>query len=515
MFKSSVIVSILSILVTFASFVNQVVTARLLGADARMDTYLVAVSIPFLVMGMAGGVMSYAIVPILTARRVTNPDDCSRLAGGMLLVIVLMAIGFSALAFLISPILVTLLAPTLLAEQQMEASWIARVSWITVGCALVVNYLSAVQTSERRFVWPVLVNLLPYLGMIAVGSLGAWRIGGAALAWGMLGGNVLALVVLCFGVMHSLSFDSSIRYVWHETTPILATIPLVLVSTLCFAIFGTVDAFWASRLGAGNLSYLGYGLRIVIALGSFVIQGPSIVLAPYLAEAYAVGQLARFRHVAAQTLRMVIAFASLVGLMVAMLRTPIIELLFQRGAFDTSATLGLSSILPLMLVGMVAMLSVVTLLRVLHACRDLTSAAMIGGIGALLYFSLSGLFSEWFGLLGIVLAYAVTWWMLLGLAIWRIWREETLRIFAMHNLRFVLQLLASLVFCAAPTWLLWRFLGRTLDEVGPVNLGLRLVALAGFGSASFLSISAGLFRMPEIIVPMQRFPVLLFPRLQK
>jgi putative peptidoglycan lipid II flippase len=295
----------------------------------------------------------------------------------------------------------------------------------------------------------------------------------------------------------------------------LTTIPLVLISTLCFTMFGTVDAFWASQLGPSKVSYLGYGQRIVIALGSFVIQGPSVVLGPYLAEFSASGQVSQFRQMTARALRTVLAVTVPVALVIGLLRVPIVELLFQRGAFDHQATTGTSSVMLGMLVGMVAMVNVVILLRALHAGRDTMGAAMIGGLGALIYFSLSGVFSRWLGLSGIVLAYAVTWYLLLGVAIWRIWRGEATHIFAGANLRFVVSLLIASVACGVPVWGLWHLLARSVAEIGPLNLGVRVVTLTALGAIIFLGVSVGIFRMPEIMVFTRPFSVIGWPRSQR
>lgn len=480
-----------------------------------MDVYLAASSVPYLVLGLLVGAMSYSIVPLLVSWRVHAPDVYAASVGNLLIAIALMATGICVLAVWISPYLLNGLASTLSVEIKSEAIVIAKISWLTVFSAVIVSYLAAIQNSARRFVLPVLVNLLPFIGMIVIGSLWAEQIGTVTLAWGMLVGNGLAMLFLFIGARQEILLRISFRRAYLEILPILITLPLVLLSISGTQIMGVSDAFWALRLTPGSLSYLGYGQRIVIALGSLVIQGPSIVIAPYLSETAALGQFGQFRHTTAQAVRIIIFFAAPTAMIMTLLRIPLVEFLFQRGAFDAPATDGVSFVLPGMLVGMIAMVSVVILLRALHACRDIAGAAMIGGVGAICYFSLSGAFSGWFGLSGIVLAYAVTWWFLLGLAIWRIWRRESIQVFAPRNLRFIISLLISLLACAAPVWLLWHFWGQSVAEIGPFGLGLRLVTLGGLGGSAFLGVSAGLFRMPEIMIFVQKISTLLESRLRR
>jgi len=499
------LVSFLSLIVTLMSFISQLVIARLFGAGQVMDVYLISSSFPFLILGLMTGAISYSIVPALVSSRVTTPEKSARFAGAILISFAVLAIGIWLVGYWFSPQVVRVFAPTLSKDFQSEANQIARISWVTVGCALLLSCLTAIHNSARRFVLPVLVNLLPYMCIIVVSLLWARQIGTLALAWGMLAGIALAILFLSAKIRREISLKLSVRSIYHDVSPILITLPLVLLSISCTQVFGTSDAFWASRLAPGSVSYLGYGQRIIIALGSLVIQGPAVVIVPYLTEAVAMGRFSYFRHMTARALRMTITIAAPLVAMVIVLRIPIISLLFQRGAFDVQATNGIAFILPGLLLGMVAMVSVVILLRALHAVRDINGAAMIGGVGMLLYFGLSGVFSQFFGLLGISLAYTITWWLLLGLCVFRIWRGRTKEVIVAANLKFIVVLLIAVTACSLPVWLLWSLLSPSFAELSFISSGMVLAALVGVGSVSFIAVAGGLFRMPEVIVLVQYF----------
>jgi len=486
------------------------VIAHSFGAGGRMDAYLVAISVPFLVIGIVGGVISYAVLPILAGRRLQDPENYLGFVGDLLIGFAVLGVVVGTVGYLISPVLLRTVAPSLPPAVVPEATAVARVSWLTVGCFFVVSYFGAVQNTERRFAWPVLTAMVPFLGMIVAAIIWSSRAGTVALAWGMLAGNIASIIILWLGVRRTLLVGQVGWSVWTEIQPILAALPLIIISTLCFTIFGTVDAFWASSLGPSNVSYLGYGQRIVIALGSFVIQGPSVVLGPYLSEYAAAGQMAEFRRTTARAIRMVLAVTVPVAVMISLLRIPIVELLLQRGAFDSRATAGTASVLLGMLIGMIAMVNVIILLRALHARRDIIGAAIIGGLGALSYFCLSGVLSKWLGLSGIVFAFVATWYLLLAVAIWRIWDKDSIRIFAPHNLRFLSQLTIAAVACGLPVWALWLVMQSPEAVIGRVNLLIRVGLVTGLGAVTFLIVSVAVFRMPEMMLLVR--PVLSFGR---
>jgi peptidoglycan biosynthesis protein MviN/MurJ (putative lipid II flippase) len=80
-------------------------------------------------------------------------------------------------------------------------------------------------------------------------------------------------------------------------------------------------------------------------------------------------------------------------------------------------TAGVAATLPWMLTGMVAMLGCAVAFRIFHAHRDNRTPALLGATVVMLYASFSLLLREVWALQGICLAYALAWWVTLGLAV--------------------------------------------------------------------------------------------------
>jgi putative peptidoglycan lipid II flippase len=273
--------------------------------------------------------------------------------------------------------------------------------------------------------------------------------------------------------------------------------PLVLLSTLCFTVYGPIDSYWASRLGPANVSYLGYSQRLLIALGNLVVLGPVTVLTPYLAEQAARYQKKEFTKTLWTAIRITILLSAPLALILSMLRVPVIEILFQRGTFDATATQGVSSVLPGMLFGMVAMLIVILLLKALHSLGDIAGAAIIGATGSTSYFILSGLFSKYMGLDGIVLAYALTWWFLIGVSLWRFINLDIRFILPADIMKFIVQVVIPLILTGLCVHIGQKTCIRPIVEIGLINLTFRIGALSGSTFIIFMLL-AWLLRMPEI-----------------
>jgi putative peptidoglycan lipid II flippase len=499
MLRSSVVVTIIGIVSYLVSFVSQLLIATLFGASVQLDAYLVAISVPFLFMTATGGVLTYSMVPILVQKRI-DQAQYRQFSSLFFVLVILLAILLPSIAFVLTPTVVKLLVPAYSDALKAEVILMSRVMWCVCGSALVGSYLTSMNNAAKRFFVPTLVVVLPYLGMIGFSFMWGRQRGPLMLIWGMLAGSLVAIPLLFFGVRREFILNPSVLSwsLWQELAVVVRRMPIVLFSMFGLAIYGTIDAIWVSRLGANSFSYLAYGQRLLLAMGNIVLLGPMTVLLPYLSEAVARGRLQEFRAQTLRAVRMLLFYFSGVCVIVSVLTVPMVKLLFERGAFDRTTTLRVSSIMPGLSIGVTAMITVVLLLRAFYAKGDITGAVMITTAAAVVYFILSGLLSQMLGLQGIVAAYFLAWGVALVCAVGRLWKGALGEIFGIANLKFLWQLALALGVCSVLTFVSEVFLVKSSLDAGILNLGLRLLVATGIGSAGFLIVSAGVFRMQEI-----------------
>jgi len=507
LFRSSVIISGLSVGVSLAGFANQLLVAHYFGAGARLDAYFVGVSLPLLLIGLVNGMFAFWLVPQLVRERAGPPEQYAQFSGRLLLGLALAGGLLAALAVLAAPRLLYLMAPTLPPALHAEATLMARIGWLAFAGAVAMFYLTAMHNAGERFILPVLAGLLPPAGMIAFSLLWAAQVGPVALAWGQLAGHAGAVLLLYPGCRKELSYKGGLTAAWRELRPVLQPLPLVVLSMLIFTIYGTVDAVWASRLGASQVSYLGYAQRLLVAVANVITLGPMTVILPRLAAAAHAGQREQFLRETALVVRLVLVLAAAVAAGLAVLALPLVELLFERGAFTHAAAEGLAATLPGMFTGLVASSGVIILFRALHARHDRRAAAALGALGTVLYFSLSGLLSQFWQLNGIVAAYALTWWLLLGLAAWRVWAGEGAAHLSRAPLLFGARLLVATAASVAVGVFARQWFIEPLAATGALGLALRLALCGGLSGLAFFVTAVFVLRMPELRLPLARVPL--------
>ena len=166
------------------------------------------------------------------------------------------------------------------------------------------------------------------------------------------------------------------------------------------------------------------------------------------------------------------------------LALPIVRFLFVRGAFGEPESAALAHLLPWMFGGMVAMSCMTLAFKALFAQGRVRQAAALSAAGAMLYFVSAGLLVGMFGLPGIGAAYALTWWLVFGLAV------RALDVSAPSDGAFSVRLVTITGLCGSVVWL-----GREVFLADHAQnqlhamlalMGLAIVAGAVFCAASLI-----------------------------
>lgn len=403
MIRSSLIVSFLSGGSSAIAFFNQVILARILGAGTELDGYLVAIAVPLTISALGVGVLSFQIVPVLRGR----PDDPATDASVLSLVIglgggaaVLTLAGIGTL-----PWSVPVLASHMPADKLPVVSHAAAVAWVWLPLAVAGTVLTSALHVREKFASATLVQPLPTLGA-ALGCLFGYRsMGIPALAWGQLAGFVVMVVLLAI-----LLRPGWRRPDWTKTRHVVRHMPLALVSLLVFIIYPFADAVVGTHAGPSGVSLLGYAQRLIVGFSGLAVVGATTVLFPRLSVQAVQGHHATLKEDLSRSLKIMLICMGPSAAVLSIVSLTLVRFLFKRGAFLDADAIALAGLLPWMLGGMIAMSCMSVAFRALFAQGRIREAAALSGTGAALYFLAASWLVNVFGLLGVGMAYAVTWW---------------------------------------------------------------------------------------------------------
>jgi len=325
MLGSSILVSLTTVLVSAISFLSQIVLAWRFGATSGMDVYLVGISMPMFVSGIFTAALSYSLVPALVIYQ-PGTDAFRKFAGALFTGFFIAGICISIVGSALSPLQIKLLGESFSETQRFEALAVARISWLTSGLMLFAGYLRGLHNVKQKFFLSTSSGLMPPLFIIYAGLTFSESYGLIGIAWAMLVGVVLSILLLLIHTYKDINLETINPIKNNKARQYFSHMPLIILSMLCFTTFQLVDSYWAPQIGTGNLSYLAYCQRLVVSIGNLVIAGPSLVVFPRLSKAHVDGYKDQLLIDTIRLLRIVLACSLPIAISIGILAEPFVIL---------------------------------------------------------------------------------------------------------------------------------------------------------------------------------------------
>ncbi len=343
--RAATTIGIGTLLSRILGFVRDMVIAQFFGAGMVADAFFVAFRIPNLWRRLVGeGSLTISFIPVYTEYLTRRSEEESReltqiaftVAGIILFVLCILGVVFS-------PLLIRIIAPGFAStpEKFQLTVMLNRIIFpylFFIGLfALCMGILNSLKHFFAPAFAPIFLNISIILSVLLFYQV--FRKPVMTLAVGVLAGGVIQFL---FQVPFLMKRGIRYRINLNFRHPAIKRIGLLmvpgLIGTAVYQLNVFVDTIFASFLRTGSVSYLFFADRLMeFPLGIFGIAVGMASL-PSLSELASRGAVEELRETVSFTFRLVsfISIPAMVGLIA--LKTPIINLLFQRGLFDQSAT---------------------------------------------------------------------------------------------------------------------------------------------------------------------------------
>ena len=326
-------------------FIRDMIFALFFGATGVSDTFFAAFRIPNLLRELfAEGSMSAALIPVLTEYRQKHGEDESRRLVKIAFTFIIIVVGFICLLGIIfSPAIVAVIAPGFLSSPEKFSLTVllTRIMFpFLLFISLAALVMGALNTKKVFFIpalAPAMLNITLIISIVFFEARTSQPIMAAAIGI-MVGGFVQFAFQLpaFYKNKFRLGLDTNFRH------PGLKKMAFLLIpATLALSVNQiniVVSNILASFLPSGSITYLFYSMRLIqFPIGIFgVAMGMAIL--PTLSEHAANGEFEKLRDDFSFALRLLffVTIPSMAGLI--FLREPIVNILFQRGKFDYTAT---------------------------------------------------------------------------------------------------------------------------------------------------------------------------------
>lgn len=416
LFKSTAIISFMTLLSRISGLVRDVVMANILGPGALSDAFVVAFRIPnFLRRIFAEGAFSQAFVPMFAELTERNTHEAKRFVNASAGVLASTTFLLCLLGIVFASDIVSLLAPGFTQEPEKFAVTVnaLQLMFPYLFCISLVAMSAGVLNTLNRFavpaVTPVLLNLCLIVAMLVLAPL--LDNAAQALAIGVLFAGFLQLFfqipsLLKEGYLPKFSWDfknSAVRRVSVLMLPTIFSVSVVQINMF-------VSMILASRLETGSVSWLYYSDRLMeFPVGVFGIALATVVL-PTLSKKHAQGSSESFSAMLDWALRWVVVIAIPASVGLYLLATPLLATIFQHGEFSERDVVMSAAALEAIAIGVSGFIFIKVLAPGFFAQQDTKTPVKIAVVAVAVNIVLSVVLVERMAHVGLALAISVSAW---------------------------------------------------------------------------------------------------------
>lgn len=315
--------------------------ASTFGATATLDAYYAAFRIPDFVFNIIVlGALSAGFIPVFTEYMAKSKEKAWQLAQSALVIVTVCVIALGGILYVFAPWLMKVITPGFTEENLRLATEMTRVMLLSPIILGISSVLGGVLQSFKRFLAYSLAPIFYNLGIIIGIAFFVQRIGIIGLAWGVVLGSVMHLIMQLFVVVR-LGWNWQAILPW-KADGIREILGLMGPRTLSLAVSEAnlfVVTSLASGLSSGSLAIFTFAHNLAhVPIGLIGISF-AVAAFPILSGYAAQGRIRKFVKTQEKTVSAILFFLMPIMVVFILLDEQIVRIVLGAGKFDWPSTL--------------------------------------------------------------------------------------------------------------------------------------------------------------------------------
>jgi putative peptidoglycan lipid II flippase len=400
--RAASLVTAAYVLSNIAGLIRQILVANAFGTSAPMEAFNAANRISETLFNLvAGGALGSAFIPTFTSLLAKDKRQKAwKVASSIFNLILIILTALAALAAIFAPQVVRyVLAPGYAVDPAKEALTIALTRLMLPSAVLfgLSGLVMGILNSHQKFFIPALTPAMYQLGMIFGVTVLAPSMGIYGLAWGVLVGAALHLILqLPLLIKQKASYTPSLNLDSPDVREVAR-----LMGPRVFGVAVVQLNFWinirlASGMPEGSVTAVQIAFSLMLMPLAAIAQSIATAALPTFATQVAKNKLNEMRESLAASLRGILLLSIPASIGLIMLPRPIVALFYQRGEFTAHSTNLVAWALLFYGIGFVGHAMVEILARAFYALHDTKTPVMIGITAMSLNILFSYIFSALF-----------------------------------------------------------------------------------------------------------------------
>ena len=349
-FFSAIVISFGVMLSKIFGLLRDMVFASFLGTGIIAEAFYVAFRLPNTFRRIfAEGAMSNAFVPFFATKVKINKQEANIFSGQILLFLCIILFFFTIILEIFMPEVISIINPGFLNDNNkfQLAVKFSRISLPYIICISIASFFGSILNSIGSF-WQfasisVILNIVMIVGLWLTNNF--FSNAGECLVWMMIIGGLIQLLLLgyscikrqVFPTLNIKEFLNDFKNSYIELKQFFQKFLPAIVSSGILQINIFVDGIFASFF-AGAMSYLYYTDRIGQFPLSLIGYSLSIAILPSLSLAFKNQNNKEISILENKSICIAIFFSLPIMFIILSLSTPILSLIYERGAFTANDT---------------------------------------------------------------------------------------------------------------------------------------------------------------------------------
>lgn len=381
--KATISLMIVTVVAKILGFGRELVLASSYGVSMYSDAYLTAMNIPIVIFASIGAALGTTFIPIYCdINNNLGEEKALRFTNNIFNLVIGICLLLTILGFIFVKPLVKIFAFGFKAETfeiAVNFTKILIVSIVFTGLSFI---MTAYLQVKNNFTIPGIISV-PKNIIIIASILLSIKYGPYTMVWGtVIGMGSEFLFQLPFAIKKGYKYKPYINIKDKYIKKTIWLIGPVLIGVGVNQVNAMIDRTLASTLVEGSISSLNYANKLNGFVMALFIASISAVIYPILSNLSLEKNRDEFITSIVQSINTVVISVIPISIGAMVLSTPIVRLLFQRGAFDESATSMTSIALVMYSIGMLAFGLRDVLGKVFYSLQD-TKTPMINGVIAM------------------------------------------------------------------------------------------------------------------------------------
>lgn len=420
--KAALTTTTLLLLARIFGFLREVVIAKLFGATRLVDIYVAAFTIPdILFFLLSGGALSSAFVPIYTQYLTENKEEeARRMLSSILSLLFTTLILIIGITEIFAYPLVKAVVPHFPPQDLAYCVFLTRLMLPSVIFFVLGGIFTGAAYCHGQFLIPalsgVIYNTLIIMAGLFLGpSLKVTGLSVGVVAGSFIGNFLLQIwYILRIGIKPRFILDyrhPGVRKVFIIMLPIVFSLSVSQLTVV-------INRVLASGLGAGAIAGLNYANRLTqFPLGIFG-QALGIAVFPTLSALSAQRRMKELKRATSLAIRTLFFLNIPSAIFFILFSIPIVQFVYQRGAFTYQDTLMTAPILAFYSVGLPALSASQIANRTFYSLQDSLTPLFCGVASVVLCAVLNVMFVGPFGVKGLAFASSLSAYFNIFLLLW-------------------------------------------------------------------------------------------------